>query len=191
MLVAGIDEVGRGCIAGPVVAACVWIDEEKCRELGVGDSKKISKAKRFRLCQAICQHARSWGIGVASVEEVDRINILQATLRAMQRAYTSCWFKPDELWVDGRDNPFKEIKVHTVIGGDGSVPAIGAASIVAKVYRDTLMEVFDRQYPGYGFAGHKGYGTKAHIQSISTQGVCCIHRKSFEPIRTMVQGVEA
>ena len=184
---AGIDEVGRGCIAGPVVAACVWIDEDRLLDLAVTDSKKISVLKREKLSQIICQRAYSWGIGVATVAEVDRINILQATWEAMRRAHTNCWFKPEEVWIDGRDNPFQDIKAYTVIGGDAKIPSISAASIVAKVYRDSLMQVYDRQYPGYGFTNHKGYGTKAHMQDICNHGVCPIHRKSFAPVRDIIE----
>ena len=183
---AGIDEVGRGCIAGPVVSACVFIEDKHASCHGITDSKKLSERKRTELAQWICQHAKAWAIGIASVEEIDRINILQATYVSMQRAVFGLASKPQSVWIDGRDTPDVGIPAQAVIGGDSKVPAIACASIIAKVYRDRLMTVYDSQYPGYAFGKHKGYGTVAHIAALEKNGITPIHRLSFKPVSDLI-----
>jgi ribonuclease HII len=183
---AGIDEVGRGCIAGPVVSACVFIEDRYATCHGITDSKKLSERKRDQLAQWICQHAKSWAVGVASVEEIDRINILQATFVSMQRAVHGLPEKPQRVWIDGRDTPDVGVPAQAVIGGDSKIAAIACASIVAKVFRDHIMAVYDRQYPGYGLSKHKGYGTAMHLAALRSLGVTPIHRKSFRPVSDLV-----
>ena len=178
----GIDEVGRGCIAGPVVAAAIMIPKHVLAKIAVADSKKLSAIKREQLAAELLASATSWGIGVIGVKIIDDINILQATMHAMQTAVQSCWLKPDYAWVDGRDVPKLTIPAKAIIGGDSQVPLISAAGIIAKVYRDSLMQVYAKQFPHYGFAKHKGYGTKLHLEMLQQHGVCSIHRKSFAPV---------
>lgn len=173
-----MDEVGRGCLAGPVVACAVILPESGYPD-GLNDSKKLTAAKRESLSELIRACAVSWAIGIGTVEEIDTVNILQANLLAMNRAVAALSPAPDALLVDGRDRIKTSILQKSVIGGDALSVSIAAASIVAKVYRDRLMADFDNLYPGYGFAGHKGYGSTTHRQAMQTLGVTPLHRKSF------------
>lgn len=177
-LVAGIDEVGRGCLAGPVVA-CALILPESGYPDGIRDSKMLDPDRREILSEKIRACAISWAIGVGSVEEIDSINILQANRLAMKRAVESLSPSPQAVLIDGRDRIEIAFHQQTVIGGDRLSVSIAAASIVAKVYRDRLMADFDALYPGYGFAGHKGYGSPDHRRAIQSLGQTPLHRKSF------------
>lgn len=184
-ILAGVDEAGRGPLAGPVVAAAVILDRSRSIP-GLADSKKLSPGARQRLDAEIRSHAIAWAIGVAEVPEIDRLNILQATFLAMQRAVSALQVLPSEVRVDGNRAPrFGKAEVITIIGGDGTEPSISAASILAKVHRDRLMIALDQEYPDYGFAGHKGYGTRAHLQALSRLGPSPAHRRSFSPVRQM------
>ena len=184
-LVAGVDEVGRGPLAGPVVAAAVILDE--CRPIeGLADSKILSASRREILSVVIKERALCWALGRAEVEEIDRLNILQASLLAMSRAVALLSHAPGLVMVDGNRAPKMNYPVQTIIHGDALVPAISAASIVAKVARDAEMRDWDRCYPGYGFSVHKGYPTRAHIDALAARGVCPIHRRSFGPIRQIL-----
>ncbi|MDA8211097.1 MAG: ribonuclease HII [Clostridia bacterium] len=177
-LVAGVDEVGRGPLAGPVVAGAVILPPG-CRIFGLDDSKKLSEKKREALYEEIKQVAVAWGIGMASVEEIDRVNILQATYLAMQRALAGLEQKPQRLLVDALSIPKVNIPQNGIIGGDGLSLSIAAASVMAKVTRDRLMTGLHEVYPDYGFARHKGYGTQEHLEAIQTKGLSSIHRRSF------------
>lgn len=181
-LVAGVDEVGRGPLAGPVTAAAVILNPDILIE-GLADSKSLTPKKREKLCEEIKQHAIAWAVGSASVEEIDQINILQASLLAMKRAIESLNIKPDHIQVDGNFLPKLDCSMEAIIDGDNLIPAISAASIVAKVTRDKGMLDYDQLYPGYGFAKNKGYGTALHMQALKDLGVTPIHRKSFAPIK--------
>ncbi len=178
LLVAGIDEVGRGCLAGPVVA-CALILPESGYPDGIRDSKQLDPEKREILSEKIRACALAWSIGIGTVEEIDSINILQANRLAMKRAVESLAPAPHAVLIDGRDRIEITIPQHTVIGGDRLSVSIAAASIVAKVYRDRLMADLDAIYPGYGFAGHKGYGSPDHRRAIQNLGQTPLHRKSF------------
>jgi ribonuclease HII len=171
-IIVGVDEAGRGPLAGPVVAGAVILD-----------SKKLNEKSRERLFLLIQESALAWGLGVASVEEIDCINILQASLLAMQRAVAALKIKPEFALIDGNICPKLPCPAQAIIGGDDTVPAISAASILAKVTRDHLMREFDRDYPLYGFAQHKGYGTAQHLKALITHGPSKIHRLSFAPLR--------
>lgn len=177
--IAGIDEAGRGPLAGPVVVACVIMPEDSMIE-GVNDSKKISEKKRERLYDLLLEEAVSYGIGIVNQEEIDEINILRATKKALTMALTQMEIKPNVILVDaltGIDTlgiPYKSI-----IKGDANSYSIAAASIIAKVTRDRIMREWDKVYPEYGFAGHKGYGTAKHIEAIKQYGLCPLHRRSF------------
>ncbi len=185
---AGVDEVGRGPLAGPVVAAAVVLDPGRPID-GLADSKRLSPASRARLAVEIRERARAWALGRAEVDEIDRINILQASLLAMARAIEALDIRPGQVLVDGRHCPRITVGCRAVVGGDGRVPAISAASIVAKVARDEEMVALDRDYPGYGLARHKGYPTREHLAALETQGVSAIHRRSFAPVRRRLEGV--
>ena len=185
---AGVDEVGRGPLAGPVVAAAVVLDPGRPID-GLVDSKRLSPASRARLAVEIRERARAWALGRAEVDEIDRINILQASLLAMARAIEALDIRPGQVLVDGRHCPRIAVDCRAVVGGDGSVPAISAASIVAKVARDEEMVALDRDYPGYGLARHKGYPTREHLAALETQGVSAIHRRSFAPVRRRLERV--
>ncbi len=191
--VAGIDEVGRGPLAGPVVAAAVVLHPARPIE-GLGDSKRLTPGRREALAVQICERAAAWALAWADPGEIDRLNILGATLLAMSRAVLGLTLTPAELRVDGQHAPrvpgFTGA-VRCLIGGDGLDPAIGAASILAKVYRDGLMCGLDDQYPGYGFAAHKGYPTAAHRAALAALGPCPSHRLSFAPVRAALQAREA
>ncbi len=180
VLVAGVDEVGRGCLAGPVYAAAVILPKP-CRLPGLDDSKKLPREERERLAPLIQQRALAFAIASASVEEIDRINILQASLLAMQRAVAMLALKPVLCLVDGNQPPRLDCEVQTVIGGDGRHRCIMAASVLAKVARDAELRRLDETFPGYGFAQHKGYATPEHGLALRRLGPCGIHRMSFAP----------
>lgn len=186
LLVAGIDEAGRGPLAGPVVAAAVILDCARPIE-GLADSKTLTAPQRETLAVQIRLQAMAWAVGEASVEEIDRLNILQATLLAMQRAVLSLKCVPSLALVDGNQAPRLSCAVRTIVRGDASEPAISAASILAKVTRDAILQDLDLEFPGYGFAGHKGYPTPAHIKALESLGPSRIHRCSFEPVRRLLE----
>ena len=177
-LVAGIDEVGRGPLAGPVVAAAVILPKE-CKIEGVNDSKKLSAKKREELYDIILEKAVSYGIGIVSNERIDEINILQATYEAMREALSQLKPKADYILADAVTIPMVSTPQRGIVKGDAKSMSIGAASIVAKVYRDRMMEAYDEVYPGYGFASNKGYGAAEHLEGIRKQGITPIHRKTF------------
>ena len=181
-LIAGVDEVGRGPLAGPVVTAAVILDPNNPIE-GLNDSKKLTEKRREQLEPIIKKNALSWSLGRAEAEEIDQINILQATLLAMKRAVEGLDIQPDHALVDGNKAPDLACPVTTIIKGDQSEPAIAAASILAKVARDREMVEMDKKYPGYGLAQHKGYPTKQHQQALMELGVTEIHRRSFKPVK--------
>lgn len=181
-LVAGVDEAGRGPLAGPVVAAAVILDEER-PIAGLADSKALSPSQREALAELIRARALSAAVAVATVEEIDRLNILQATLLAMQRAVAGLRLRPALVLVDGNRLPLLSIRAQAIVRGDARVAAISAASILAKVTRDRLMLELDAQHPGYGFGAHKGYGTAAHLAALARLGPCAAHRQSFAPVK--------
>lgn len=183
-LICGIDEVGCGPWAGPVVASAVILDRNKIPN-GLNDSKKLSPEKREALFYPIMQSS-DVGIGIVSVIEIDQINILQATYLAMLRAVQNLKSQPDFAWVDGKRAPALPCKVDTIVKGDAKSFSIAAASIIAKVTRDRMMIDMDKIYPGYGFAQHKGYGTKHHAAALAQLGCCAEHRKSFKPIAVLL-----
>ncbi|MBU1230447.1 MAG: ribonuclease HII [Proteobacteria bacterium] len=181
-LSAGIDEAGRGCLAGPVVAAACILPEDFDLP-GLTDSKALSPARREALAGAIRSQAVAWSLGLAWGPEIDRINILQATLRSMERAVAGLRLRPALLLIDGNQAIALPLPQRTVIGGDALIPAISAASILAKTFRDRLMRALDRRHPGYGLAGHKGYGTAAHLEALRRLGPSPIHRLTFRGVR--------
>jgi ribonuclease HII len=185
-LIAGVDEVGRGPLAGPVVTAAVILDPTKPIE-GLNDSKKLSHKRRVQLDIEIREKALAWSLGRAEVDEIDDINILQATMLAMQRAVAGLKLTPTLVKVDGNRTPDFSIPAETIIQGDGKIAEISAASIIAKVHRDNEMCDMDNIYPGYGFSSHKGYGTKHHIAAIEILGICAIHRRSFGPVHRQLR----
>jgi ribonuclease HII len=180
-LVAGVDEAGRGPLAGPVVAAAVILDDLHPIK-GLADSKKLTASRRDALFDEIRAKALCCSIALASVEEIDQLNILQATLLAMRRAVEGLRLKPIRVLVDGNRLPVLRIQAEAIVKGDSLVPAISAASILAKVHRDRLCADMDQQYPHYGFARHKGYGTAVHLAALQEHGACEQHRKSFRPV---------
>lgn len=186
LLVVGLDEAGRGPLAGPVTAAAVILDRRR-PIVGLDDSKRLSPRRRETLEWAIQDKALAWAVAFATVEEIDRINILQASLLAMKRAVDRLGVAPDRALVDGNRCPELACMAEAVVGGDGSVPVIGAASILAKVARDREMLVLDGRFPGYGFARHKGYPTRAHIAALRELGPCAVHRRSFRPVRELLR----
>jgi ribonuclease HII len=186
-LVAGVDEAGRGPLAGPVFAAAVVLDDSRPIH-GLRDSKRLSAQARERLHDEIVEHARCWAIGVAEVEEIDRLNILQATLLAMRRAVLGLRESPVLVQVDGTQRPALPMAVQTVVRGDASVPAISAASILAKVQRDRLCAELHARHPQYGFDAHKGYPTAAHLDALRRHGACPEHRRSFGPVAQALRG---
>jgi len=186
LLGAGVDEVGRGPLAGDVVTAAVILDPNNPIE-GLADSKKLTEKKRERLFDEIKEKALSFCIARASFEEIDQINILQASLLAMKRAVEGLPIQPEHVWVDGNKIPKWSYAAEAVVKGDSRVQAISAASILAKVTRDREMVVMDTTYPGYGFAGHKGYPTKVHMEALDKLGVTPIHRRSFGPVRAKLE----
>ncbi|WP_313056688.1 ribonuclease HII [Stutzerimonas nitrititolerans] len=185
-LVAGVDEVGRGPLCGPVVTAAVILDPAR-PILGLNDSKKLSEVRREALFEEICEKALAWCIARAEVEEIDRLNILHATMLAMQRAVEGLSVTPRLALIDGNRCPQLSVPSAPVIQGDGQVPAIAAASILAKVSRDREMCALDLCYPGYGLAGHKGYPTAAHLEALQRLGPTIIHRRSFAPVRNLLE----
>lgn len=180
-LVAGVDEAGRGPLAGPVVAAAVILDDAQPID-GLADSKALSAARRERLYDAIRARALCVGVGMASVEEIDRLNILQATMTAMQRAVAALRLRPSLVLVDGNRLPVLPVRAEAVVRGDATVDAIAAASIVAKVTRDRLMDEAHVAHPAYGFDRHRGYGTAQHLAAIQQYGPTPWHRRSFAPV---------
>ena len=184
-LIAGVDEVGRGPLAGDVVAAAVILGARV--PVGITDSKKLSERRRQQLAEDIKVQARCWAIGRASAQEIDEINILQASLLAMHRAVAALQLQPDFVLVDGNRLPKWAYDARAIVGGDALEPAIGAASIVAKVQRDAELVMLDREYPGYGFAKHKGYPTREHLQAIQRLGVTSSHRKTFAPVKRAIE----
>ncbi|MCI0507760.1 MAG: ribonuclease HII [Gammaproteobacteria bacterium] len=183
--IAGVDEVGRGPLAGPVVTAAVILDSNN-PITGLTDSKKLSEQRREELANEIRQKAIAWSLGRAEVHEIDAINILQATLLAMQRAVAGLSPQPDYVLVDGNRCPAFHCPAEAIIKGDLYVPQISAASIIAKVARDKEMEELDRQFPGYGLRGHKDYPTKLHIAALEKLGVTAIHRRSYAPVKKLL-----
>jgi ribonuclease HII len=185
--ICGVDEAGRGPLAGPVIAAAVVIAPDRPIE-GLRDSKQLSAAQRERLADAIRSRALDWTLGRADVAEIDRLNILQATLLAMRRAVEALRTPPQRVLVDGNRCPRLTVACEAVVRGDSTVPAISAASILAKVARDAEMQRLHAVYPGYGFDGHKGYPTPAHLAALRRLGPCPEHRRSFGPVRRAIDG---
>ena len=185
-LVAGVDEAGRGPLAGPVVAAAVILDDLN-PIMGLADSKKLSARKREQLFDEIRAKALCCSIAEASVEEIDRLNILQATMLAMTRAVQGLRLKPAKVLVDGNCIPTLDMLAEAIVKGDALVPAISAASILAKVHRDRWCAELDQQYPQYGFARHKGYGTAEHLAALAAHGACPQHRKTFRPVTEVLR----
>jgi ribonuclease HII len=185
--IAGVDEVGRGPLAGDVVAAAVILDPGNPIQ-GLRDSKKLSETRREELAAEIREKALSWSISRASVTEIDELNILQASLLAMHRAVSALDPQPDYVLVDGNRLPRWEYASEPVVKGDDRVPAIAAASILAKVQRDGELKALEQQYPGYGFAAHKGYPTAAHLRALQELGVTPVHRRSFGPVKKLLTG---
>ena len=179
---AGVDEVGRGPLAGDVVTAAVILDPKRPIK-ALNDSKKLTEKKREALFDEICEKALCWEIARATVSEIDDINILQASLLAMKRAVEGLSIVPEHVWVDGNKLPKWRFPAESVVKGDSRVPAISAASILAKVTRDREMVAMDELYPGYGLAGHKGYPTQKHLQALEKLGPTPIHRRSFGPVK--------
>jgi len=186
-LVAGVDEAGRGPLAGPVVAAAVILDDAR-PVAGLADSKALTALQRARLFDRIRDRALCCSVGLASVAEIDRINILQATLLAMQRAVEGLRLRPSKVLVDGNRLPKLDVLADAIVGGDAKVQAISAASIIAKVTRDRLLEELHAQFPHYGFATHKGYGTPEHLAALRAHGACEHHRRSFAPVAACCAG---
>lgn len=182
---AGVDEAGRGPLAGPVMAAAVVLDPERPIP-GLMDSKRLTARRREALATEIRSGARAWAVARAEVEEIDRLNILHASLLAMRRAVEGLDVLPVRALVDGNRCPELPCEAQAVVRGDASVPAISAASILAKVARDAEMVELDRRYPAYGFAGHKGYPSKAHLEALQEHGVCPAHRRSYAPVRRVL-----
>ncbi len=187
-LVAGVDEAGRGPLAGPVVAAAVILDPRR-PIAGLADSKKLGAARRERLFVEIRAKALCCAIAHATVAEIDALNILQATLLAMQRAVTGLRLLPAKVLVDGNRLPRLAMRAEAVVGGDALVPSISAASILAKVHRDRWCAEIDAQWPQYGFAAHKGYGTAVHLAALRAHGACEHHRRSFAPVARVLPAV--
>ena len=181
MLIVGVDEAGRGPLAGPVVAGAVILDPER-KIRGLRDSKILPPVKRERLADIIRERAIAWSIGVAEVDEIDHINILQATMLAMRRAVAALSIAPHEALVDGDRCPELPCPTYPIVKGDRDVAVISAASILAKTHRDALLVALDAQYPGYGFAENKGYSTPDHLAALNRNGPCPAHRRSFAPV---------
>lgn len=181
----GVDEAGRGPLAGPVVAAAVMLDPERPID-GLRDSKKLSAVARERLADAIRERAATWCVAEASVAEIDRLNILRATMLAMQRAVAGLAHAPDDVWVDGNRCPDWAWRSQAVVQGDDKVAAIAAASILAKTARDAFMCRLHAEFPAYGFDRHMGYGTAAHLAALKAHGACPQHRRSFAPVRLLL-----
>lgn len=180
--IAGVDEAGRGPLAGPVFAAAVILDTQK-KIIGLADSKQLTAKKRDYLAKKIQEKAKAWAIGRAEVEEIDRLNIFQASLLAMQRAVYALVLLPSLVLVDGKHCPKLDFPSKAIIKGDEKIAVISAASILAKVHRDASMVLLDADYPGYGLAQHKGYTTQQHLQALKKLGPSPVHRRSFAPVR--------
>ena len=189
-LIAGVDEAGRGPLAGAVIAAAVILDPNQPIP-GLNDSKQLSEKKRLLLETEIKAKAHAWALGRAEVEEIDQLNILHASLLAMRRAVLALSIQPLEVLVDGNKCPELPMPVEAIIGGDSLYESISAASILAKVARDREITALDQRYPGYGFAQHKGYPTKAHREALACLGPCPIHRRSFKPVRLVMEQIDA
>lgn len=187
LLVAGVDEAGRGPLAGPLAVAAVILDPDYAIH-GLDDSKKLSAVHRESLYAQIVAHALAWSVVFVQVEEIDRINIFQATMTGMSRALRSLQIPAQEAWIDGNQLP-RDLPCagHAIVGGDALEPAISAASILAKVSRDRLMIAMDATWPNYGFAAHKGYGTRLHLETLRRFGPCPQHRRSFAPLRLLLE----
>ena len=183
--IAGVDEVGRGPLAGDVVAAAVILDPARPIE-GLRDSKKLTEARREALAVQIREHAVAWAVARASVAEIDKLNILHASMLAMKRAVEALTPQPGYVLVDGNRLPVWQYASEPVVKGDDRVPAIAAASILAKVQRDNELVALEQRYPGYGFAKHKGYPTAAHLAALRELGVTPVHRRSFAPVRELL-----
>jgi ribonuclease HII len=186
-LTCGVDEAGRGPLAGPVCAAAVILDPASSIA-GLADSKKLGERRREELAELIRRQSLAWSVAFASVEEIDAMNILQATLLAMRRAVDALALRPDLVLVDGNRCPALAVPARAIVGGDASQPAISAASILAKTSRDALMLELDRRWPEYGFARHKGYPTQAHLSALRRHGVTAMHRRSFAPVHGILEG---
>ncbi len=186
-LSAGVDEVGRGPLAGPVLAAAVILNPNQSI-LGLADSKQLSARQRERLAEEIREKALAWALGRAEVHEIDRINIFQATLLAMQRAVAALPWVPALAYIDGKHTPELPCAAAAVVDGDQLIPAVSAASIIAKVARDREMLLWHEKYPGYGFCTNKGYATQAHLHALATLGATPLHRRSFKPVSRCLQG---
>jgi ribonuclease HII len=186
LLICGVDEAGRGPLCGPVVAAAVILDPAR-PIAGLADSKKLSEKARERLAPVIREQALAWAVAEASVEEIDRLNILHATMLAMRRAVEALTQVPDEVLVDGNRCPQLSVPVRAIVKGDALEPAISAASILAKTARDATMVALDAEFPHYGLAGHKGYPTAAHLAAIRCHGVAPFYRRSFAPVRAILE----
>ncbi len=185
-MLAGVDEVGRGPLAGPVVTAAVILSPDDPYLGNYRDSKKIAAKKRLRLYHHIRNHAVAYSVSMASIDEIDRLNILHATMLSMRRSVEALSVVPANVVVDGNRIPDLAVPAEAIVGGDDLVQEIAAASIVAKVIRDRMMAMFDAQYPGYQFGQHKGYGTRVHMQALRELGPCPIHRKSFAPVARLL-----
>ncbi len=185
-LVCGVDEAGRGPLAGPVVAAAVILDTQQVIA-GLDDSKKLSAKRREELAIQIRLKAVAWAVGEASVEEIDRINILQASLLAMQRAVEALHIVPSRALIDGNHCPRLACPAKAIIGGDGKVACIAASSIIAKTVRDAGMQVLHAAYPMYGFNQHMGYGTPQHLRALQEYGVSVVHRRSYAPVALLIR----
>lgn len=185
ILICGVDEAGRGPLAGPVSAAAVILDDANPIE-GLADSKKLSEKQRGQLAATIRERALAWAVAFAEVEEIDWLNILQATLLAMRRAVLALEVQPQQVLVDGLYCPQTGIPSQAIVKGDSKVAAISAASILAKTARDELMLQLHERYPHYGFAEHKGYPTAAHLAALREHGVSEVHRRSFKPVRELL-----
>ena len=183
--IAGVDEVGRGCLAGPVIAAAVILNPN-CPISGLADSKKLTESKRAQLAQQIKNQALCWAIGRAEASEIDCINILQASLLAMQRAISQLKIRPDFIKVDGNRLPELDTPAEAIVQGDSLIAEISAASIIAKVARDEEMQILDRFYPGYHFSIHKAYPTQLHQQALQQLGISPQHRTSFAPVKKLI-----
>ena len=184
--VCGVDEAGRGPLAGPVHAAAVILDPARPIR-GLRDSKQLSRAERERLAHRIRERALSWAVGSASVEEIDRINILQASLLAMRRAVEALAMQPEHVLVDGNCLPQLNITCDAIVQGDAKVAAISAASILAKTSRDAVMHALHHEHPQYGFDQHVGYGTPRHLAALALHGPSVIHRRTFAPVRVLLE----
>ncbi|MCB2016388.1 MAG: ribonuclease HII [Hydrogenophaga sp.] len=189
-LLAGVDEAGRGPLAGPVVAAAVILDDHAPIK-GLADSKKLSAARREKLYDEIRAKSLCCSVAWATVEEIDQVNILQATMLAMQRAVKGLRLKPAKVLVDGNRLPVLDVVAEAIVSGDALVPAISAASILAKVTRDRMLEELHIQHPGYGFDRHKGYGTAQHLKALQTLGPLPDHRRTFAPVARALEGHKA